>query len=397
MASVLRAFVCGSMLAASVGLVACGGGESSGTPLADDGGADASALDASMPDDSGSDDSGFSIGCKPPCVDPQFCSVANVCIDKGTCAVDGDCTSGMKCDASKKCVPGGDCGAQKAVATAVAPNMLITLDRSCSMTGALGASTKWAVAVGAIKSMMTKYGGKVRFGLTLFPDTDADACRQGPIPFEPAPDNEPKISTALTNALVKTDPLFPDGPCVTNIDTGLQQAAGASAFKDKTRPGYVLLISDGGQAGCSAAGGNAGSEKIIVDLLAAGVKTAVIGFGSGVSAATLDKFATAGGMPATGATKFYKAEDAAGLDAALAAIAGAALGCTYKLDKTPADPTKIFVFFDGTKEVASDPANGWTYDPATNTVTFHGTTCNDLKTDKVKSVDIVLGCKSTPA
>ena len=44
-------------------------------------------------------------------------------------------------------------------------------------------------------------------------------------------------------------------------------------------------------------------------------------------------------MPTTGATKYYKAEDAASLDKALSAIAGAALGCTYKLDKTPDDPT----------------------------------------------------------
>lgn len=391
MGSVARGLLLGSIFAAAVGFVACGGGDATGGDNVEPG-AD-SSVDGGL-----TDETGFNVGCKPACVDPQFCSVANTCIDKGTCAADGDCTSGMKCDATKKCVPGGDCGAQKAVATAIPPNMLITLDRSCSMTSKVGTLTKWAIAVGALNTMMTKYAAKIRFGITLFPDTDADTCKQGAIPVEPGPGNETKISTMLTNALKTGDPLFPDGPCVTNIDTAFQQVTGSTSLKDKTRPNFVLLVSDGAQSsGCSAAGGDAGTEKFIAGLLKLGIKTAVIGFGAGVDGAQLDKFAVAGGMPSTGATKFYKAEDAATLDAALAAIAGAALGCTYALDKTPADPTKIFVFFDGTKEITADPTNGWTYDAATNSVTFHGTTCADLKADKVKSVDIVLGCKNTPA
>lgn len=392
MGGAARGLLLGSMFAAAVGFVACGGAdESPGDGLDSDASIDGGNLDG------GTDDGGFNVGCKPACADTQFCSVTNTCIDKGTCAADGDCTSGMKCDATKKCIPGGDCGSQKAVATAIPPNMLITLDRSCSMRSAIGTSTKWAVAVKALNTMMTKYTGKIRFGITLFPDTDSAQCTQGAIPVEPGPGNETKISTMLTNALKTTDPLYPDGPCVTNIDTAFQQVSTSTALKDKTRGDYVLLVSDGAQAGCNAAGGDAGTEKFIADLFKLGIKTAVIGFGAGVDGAQLDKFAALGGMPSTGATKYYKAEDAASLDAALATIAGAALGCTYTLDKTPPDATKIFVFFDGTKEIATDPTNGWTYDPTTNTVTFHGTTCTDLKNDKVKSVDIVLGCKSTPA
>lgn len=389
-----RVLLVGSMFAAAVGFVACGGADGGAD---DDLGTDGGTTGDGSLVDGGTGGDGFNIGCNPACVDPKFCSVTNVCIDKGTCAGDGDCTAGMKCGADKKCAPGGDCGAQKATATAIPPNMLITLDRSCSMRTAIGSSTKWAIAVGALKTLMTKYSGKIRFGITLFPDTDTDNCKQGAIPVEPGPDNETKISTMLTKALATTDALYPDGPCVTNIDTAFQQVTGSTSLKDTTRPNYVLLVSDGAQAGCSAAGGDTGTEKFITDLAKLGVKTAVVGFGAGVDGAQLDKFAVAGGMPATGATKYYKAEDAASLDAALATIGGAALGCTYKLDKTPADPTKIFVFFDGTKEITGDPTNGWTYDAATNTVTFHGTTCTDLKNDKVKSVDIVLGCKSTPA
>ncbi len=382
-----------SVLLASAMLMvaACGGGGNENSNL--DGQGDASVTgDGTTP----GDDGGISIGCKPACTGTQFCSITNTCIEKGTCAADGDCAPGMKCDASRKCIPGGDCGSQKAGATAIPPNMLITLDRSCSMTGMVGGSTKWQVAVKALNTMLTSYTAKIRFGLILFPDIETDKCTQGAIPFEPAVGNEPKISAMLTSALKAADPLFPDGPCVTNIDTAIDQASKSTALKDATRGNYVLLVSDGAQAGCNVAGGDAGTEKMIGDLLAKGVKTAVIGFGAGVDGAQLDKFAVAGGMPATGASKYYKAEDAASLDKALAAIAGAALGCTYKLDKTPDDPTKIFVFFDGTKEVPRDGANGWTYDPATNSVTFHGTACSALKADMVKTLDIVLGCKTTP-
>lgn len=379
------------LVSAVFAVAACGGRSNDATDL--EGPDDASTgADGVTP----GDDAGISIGCKPACAGTQFCSITNVCIEKGTCAADGDCTPGMKCDASKKCIPGGDCGSQKAGAMAIPPNMLITLDRSCSMTGMVAGSTKWQTAVKAINTMLTKYTAKIRFGLILFPDTEGDRCTQGAIPFDPAVGNEPKISTLLTNALKAADPNYPDGPCVTNIDTAIDQAAKSPALKDATRGNYVLLVSDGAQAGCNVAGGDAGTEKIIADLLTKGVKTAVIGFGAGVDGAQLDKFAVAGGMPTTGATKYYKAEDAASLDKALAAIAGAALGCTYKLDKTPDDPTKIFVFFDGTKEVARDGTNGWTYDPATNSVTFHGAACNALKDDMVKTLDIVLGCKTTP-
>jgi hypothetical protein len=385
---VMRVVLFASMFAVAVGFVACGGGDSSEDPPLNSG-VDSGGINPEL-------DGGINVGCKPECTGTQICSVKNTCIEKGTCAGDGDCPAGMKCDATNKCIPSSECGSQKAGATIVPPNMLITLDRSCSMRSNVAGTPKWTIAVKAINTMLTKYTAKIRFGLIMFPDIVGDACTQGMIPFDCAVGNEPLIGKRLTDALATSDPYYPDGPCVTNIDTAIRQAQGAPSLKDTTRGNYVLLVSDGAQAGCNVAGGDPGTEKMIGDLLKVGVKTAVIGFGAGVDGAQLDKFAVAGGMPATGVTKYYKAEDAASLDAALAAIAGAALGCTYKLDKTPPDATKIFVFFDGTKEVAKDPANGWTYDAATNTVTFNGTSCNQLKTETVKTVDIVFGCNEKP-
>ncbi len=381
---------------------ACGGGASGGSdldPQADTGpGFDLDGSGDGLGDT-------LSVDCKPACVPPQKCSITGKCVDADSCVVDGDCKPGMKCltgeTGKPACVPAGDCGAETAAADKVPSNVLIVLDRSCSMRSPVGTSNKWAVAVKAINDMTTKFKDKLRFGLTLFPDTDTDACHQGKIPVPLAAGNETKISTMMTSALKTTDPLYPDGPCVTNIDTAIIQAATDPGLDDKARSSYILLITDGAQAGCTAGGSDAGTLKAITDLATKrGVKTFVIGFGAGVDGAQLDQFAVAGGVPAAAVTpKFYKAEDAVSLDKALATIGSTALGCVFKLGKTPPDTTKMFAFFDKTTEVPRDTTktNGWDYDAATNTVTFYGSFCADIKAEKVKAVDVVFGCNKPPA
>ncbi len=391
----LSAVLVGGLLAACSG---AGGGSDSLDPTDTGGGIDLDGAPDGLADT-------LTLDCKPACVAPQKCSVLNKCIDADSCAADGDCKAGMKCitpEAGKPaCLPGGDCGAESASADKVPSNVLIVLDRSCSMTAKVGALTKWQIAVQAISDMTTKYKGKLRFGLIMFPDTDADKCNQGTIPIPLGPDNETKISTMLSSALKTTDPFFPDGPCVTNIDTAMKQAATDPGLGDATRQSYVLLLTDGAQAGCTAGGGDAGTLAAITDLATKrGVKTFVVGFGSGVDTAAMDSFAAAGGVPAAAASpKFFKAEDATSLDKALTTIGSTALGCVFKLGKAPPDSTKIFAFFDKSTEVPRDTTktNGWDYDPTTNTVTFYGSFCADIKAEKVKAVDVVFGCNKPPA
>lgn len=338
-------------------------------------------------------------GCTPECVAPQFCSVASTCIDPGTCIQDGDCDMGFECDpATNACKPGGGCGSFEAEITPVPPNLLLVLDRSCSMTGAAGGGmNKWQVAVAAINNLTMSYAGRIRFGLTMFPDLEAPSCGQGAIPIPPGPGNEMAIQTLLTNALAGNDPNFPDGPCVTNIDTAMQQASMEPALTDMTRDNFAVLISDGGQSGCNLAGGDAGTEMIIGDMFAADIPTFVIGFGSGVEPGPLNTFAIAGGVPQAGMTKYYDASDQASLDMALDTIADATIGCSFALTDTPPNPDDIFVFFDEVS-LPRDPAHtsGWDYDPATNTVTFYGTSCEDLKNGVVTDVAVVFGCNVLP-
>jgi hypothetical protein len=337
--------------------------------------------------------------CSPPCTGTKFCSAAGYCIETGTCVLPADCPPNKSCDPVKHlCID--QCVAMPATQTPIAPNLLVVLDRSCSMTAKVGTLTKWQISVAALKTLTTNFNAKIRFGLTLFPDIVTPDCAQGAIPIPVGPGKEAQIQTLLTSSLVKTDPYYPDGPCVTNIDTAMQQAATEPAFNDKTRDSYALLLTDGKQAGCNLAGGDTGTTTIITNLYQnKKVPTFVVGFGSEVDPAQLNIFAQAGGVP-TGnpTTKFYKAEDQTSLDAALATIASKTMSCSFKLNQTPPDPTKIYVYFDKVKSVPRDPnhQNGWDYDPNTNTVTFYGQACTDIKNGTVKKIDVIFNCPEPP-
>src|SRR4051794_17483897 len=59
------------------------------------------------------------------------------------CEKNEDCASGLCNLSTKTC----GCGGVNVAADIVPPNILIVLDRSCSMTDKVGATTKWDIAV----------------------------------------------------------------------------------------------------------------------------------------------------------------------------------------------------------------------------------------------------------
>jgi hypothetical protein len=295
------------------------------------------------------------------------------------------------------------CGATQVNAGRVAPNLIIALDRSCSMRSRVGTKTKWQIAVDAITQLTRSNRDKIRFGLTMFPDTEGTACSQGMIPLPIRPGNETAIERRLTDALDAGHPDFPKGPCVTNIDTGVQQAATDPGLSDPTHPGFILLLTDGAQAGCTEGGSDMGTLATIRMLRMSGVRTFVIGFDNqgGVDVPALNSFAEAGGEIAPsgldGGAKFFNAEDEQTLRAAFDVIAGRTIGCTYALTTEPPDPNQLFVFFDK-QQVAVDPMkmNGWSYSTMSKQVTFYGQACDRLRRGDVTKVDIVYGCPVPP-
>jgi hypothetical protein len=297
------------------------------------------------------------------------------------------------------CRPGGGCGGQRIAARPVAPNLLLVLDRSCSMNSKILTVPKWSSAVAAIEKLTADYAGRIDFGLTLFPDRGGDKCSQGAIPIPVGPGNEPAIDALLTAALDPADPNHPGDPCGTPIDTAMLQAATDPGLADPSRPSFVALITDGQQSSCSAGGGDAGTTRTITDLLARGVGTFVVGFDARAAGDQLDVFAQAGGHPTGAASpKFYDAADPQALDGALAALAGQTVGCAYQLANPPPDPSLLYLFTDAGDEIPRDPnhGDGWDYDPATSIVRLYGAACDALRAGSVTAIDVVYGCEAPP-
>jgi hypothetical protein len=328
------------------------------------------------------------------CQEQTYCSVLAECIEEGTCLNRNDCEMGMVCTPENQCVPGSDCGAEEFAISNVSPNLLMVLDRSCSMKNNTDGVRKWDAAVAAIRLITSRFATEVRWGLSLFPDTVEPKCEQSTISVPVAADGAASITTFLTDAEDREHEMYPSGPCVTNIDSAMKQAGTDPALADIDRANHVLLITDGSQSGCSVDGGNNGTKEHITALFDAGVTTHIIGFGGSVNRGKLNEFAVLGGAPLEGERQFHQADAPAELEASLQSIIGDIIGCTYSLDSAPTDLEQVHVFFDDVESIDRDEShtNGWDYDAAGQSVTFYGVACERLKQGKISDVDIVFGC-----
>ena len=321
------------------------------------------------------------------CADDLACSMHSDCGVAAHCSTSGACeqsSTGDACELAQSCIATEDCvgghcgcGGDQFLAEAVPPNLLIVLDKSGSMGNSGGGMTKWQIAKDAINNLLTTYDGAIQFGLSLYPSDSS--CGTGNVNVNVAP----SMGTMITTTLNATSPSgsTPTGPTMNAL-------VGYAGLADTTRENYVLLITDGSE-NC----GSPTSPTVAATLLGEtpSVKTFVIGFGSGVNATALNDTAVAGdtALP-NGPPYYYQADNAAQLQMALDAIGGAVLSCTYALDQVPED-ADFFIYFDNAL-VGEDAANGWTYDPVTNTVTFFGTSCDSLRTGVVSDLVIVHNC-----
>ena len=129
-------------------------------------------------------------------------------------------------------------------------------------------------------------------------------------------------------------------------------------------------------------------------LRSAGVPTFVLGIpGSEVFGDVLDDMAVAGDTVQPGSvTKYYKvgATGPNAIATALRKIAARVVGnCTITLEKTPADPEQVNVFFDGAV-VPRDGDNGWRL--TDNVLTLIGVSCQQVQQGDVLEVRVVAGC-----
>jgi len=271
------------------------------------------------------------------------------------------------------------------------PDLMLVVDKSGSMDDPLGTGEqKWQVMRNALNTVVTQYENGINFGLMLFPADDT--CAAGNVLTGIAPTNSAAVSTSLNLTQ-------PNGgtPTHTTLQSSLVYYSGIPV---NPAGRYVLLATDG-QPNCLDVGDPSipsitQSIAAIQSLSANGIPTFVLGFGDGINSdpATLQAMATAGGT-----MNYYAANSPAELQAALEAIAGElnVPSCTFSLEEIPADLDELGVYFDDVAVPRSpSQTDGWDYDPATNSITFYGLSCDDLQGGGVDQVRVDYGCGGGP-
>ena len=264
------------------------------------------------------------------------------------------------------------------------------------MQPAIGSTTKWAAAVGAVMGVVNKYAGMLYFGLILFPDKVKPNCSQDVVAVTPGASGGDDIRTLLTAALDTNSEYYPSGPCVTNIDTAMAAAANVFADAGKGRDTFALLLTDGVQSdSCGGAAQDVVTEGTIATLYAHGTPTFVVGFNAQADRAELDRFAAAGGVPSTDPTDaYYPAQDDATLLAVLDGIAQRTLTCDFPLTGDPPCAGDIYVFFGsagGYAAVGESTSDGWSHDAAGRKLVFNGPACDKVRSGAITGVYVVYG------
>lgn len=270
-----------------------------------------------------------------------------------------------------------------------APNVMLVVDESGSMLETVPGTTttKWDSLKDSLKALLAQYVGEVNWGLSVFPKPGAMQCTPGAVDVPVGPNNTTKVLQALQPL---TDQTIGGS---TPTDQTIQAVMAGGGLNDTTRNNYILLMTDG-LPNCGSDG--TGVEKSIASAYAAtpSVSTFVVGIGDGTQSApqTLDSWATAGHSARKTSPLYYQANNVNDLNMAFGEIVAGIASCTYKLTDKPDDPNLLTSYIDG-HLVPVDAANGMTYDPASQSIEFHGMSCDKIKAGAAK-VDVIYGCPS---
>lgn len=225
----------------------------------------------------------------------------------------------------------------------VAPDVMLVLDRSKSMTTSFGSSTRWQTLVSALTTVLPPVDSEIAFGLYLFPSASGEQC-----------------------AVSSTPELYPQVNQVTTLLTRLRTSAmaggtptsealsAAASHLASDRPRAMVLATDG-LPNCA---GDEATLNTLADLSNEGIPTWVIGIGDDINGdALLDAMAIAGARPPRAS-----ANSASELEAAFTAIRDELSTCTFTSPSIPDDGGSIIVTLDGAI-VPQDASgvSGWTW------------------------------------
>lgn len=325
-----------------------------------------------------------------------------------TLARDGAADAADAADAARVgCVPGSF------TLTRATPVVMLTLDRSSSMSSSFGTGTRWTTLTNALASALPPIDASVQLGALTFPSvgSSGQSC---------AVSGAAEISPATGNAAAIIDLMRKNGPGgATPTAIGIDAAGAALAsFRAAKTARAIVLATDGAPDCNSALDGatcrcidsscvgrpercldDARTVKSIGAQLAGGIPTYVVGIQSSTNttfADVLDAMAIAGGrpLPLGSARRYYAVTSSAELDAALVTIRDQVGSCTYLSSSVPSGDGTISVSLDGTL-VPYDPtgAQGWRWSDQNNgEIVLAGDACAQAASGAgVFTVDVTCG------
>jgi len=323
---------------------------------------------------------------------------------KGTSDTDTDSDSDSDSDADTDADSDSDsdtdddvCNEQDFNIDAAPVRLMILIDLSGSMDE--GNPTKWQQAKQAMTTVLNSYGADLEFGFDRFPNNIWCGV-DNPVVYDSVPDNAQNIINKFNNlSPVGSTPLFLAMKKFLEDDY-------APEFTAQNATSYLLVVSDGedvcGPDGNPVTGATKPAQftTLTTDLCNKGIKTYVIGFGSGVEPTQLDAIAQAG---CTGESTYIDADNQQQLEDAMDSLAASVISCVYEIEKPPegeVDENDVNFYFDGDvvgKDDGCAQEKGWTWTDDTHTrVEFCKEACEELQAGEVDKISATFGCPSIP-
>ena len=288
-----------------------------------------------------------------------------------------------------------NCGSVTSTATRQPANVLLVLDRSLSMEwstandescgrNATDCTSRWPALTVAVTTTLTNTADAIHWGLKLYTSPGGSTCTVNPgVEVPIAVSSVPDIETQIA----RTTP--------SNYTPTAQAVEAATAYlQTVTDPNdkYILLATDG-EPNCAPGQGNSttnvqGTVDALAAAKAAGFPVYVIGIGPSVG--NLDNFAQAGG---TGS--YYPATSPEALTDAFASISKLVGTCTFTSAAPPPDEKNVAVYLNKNL-VPKDDDSGWSFGSDSQTITLHGSACDEAMSASGSSVQILFGCPGGP-
>ena len=287
-----------------------------------------------------------------------------------------------------------NCGSQKRIVRS-APDVLLVLDKSASMSGwtkaptAGASSTRYKDVVAALNQVLPQTDATVNWGLELFPGT-AGGCTPGAVNVTIKPQNASAVAAAYAPNVV-----IPGG--LTPVTASLANAVKSLVTLDDDNPKYIVLATDGEPNCNTGLGFDAdNAAEAIRAAKDAGIPVFVISLSSDGSPDTLNKMALAGGKPLDDPkTKYYKAETTDDMVAVMNAIHKEVATCQFKLPSVPPVPGNVLVVYDDGRQVTAS-SKTWGYADASNTsIVVYGDDCKKVMDGTYRSVEMLYGCPAS--